>query len=66
MTFLATYPGWCEEGDPIAPGQEIYRAADGYYRHASCPDDPTEMDRMASYEELCTNCFLIHPKGACP
>ena len=64
MTFTASYAGWCEEGHAILPGEEIYRAADGYYRHATCPESP-EPDTVAPHEELCPECFLIHPKGAC-
>lgn len=62
MAFIAKFQGWCEEGDPITPGDEVFRAADGYYRHTTCPT--TSLDREEA-KAACTKCFIIHPEGDC-
>lgn len=66
MSFVAKYSGPCAEGDRIHPGDEVEYGADSELRHVECTGDDADMARIAPHEVQCTDCFIIHPKGACP
>ena len=72
VTIQARYSGTCPEcGGRWQPGDLIRseRTAPGnlniaIWQHAVCPDseDPTALRKG---ESVCTECWLVHPKGAC-
>lgn len=61
MSFLAQYPGTCDDcGDPIVVGQELtYHADEPRPVHISCHG----IDRLPS-TPLCGQCFTYH-NGEC-
>jgi hypothetical protein len=70
--FPAKYFGTCPAcGGPWRQGDMIRRhgttdppASRPIWGHDICPEseDPTE---LKAGEEVCTKCWLVHPKGAC-
>ena len=70
MSIQARYSGYCPEcGERWQPGDLIRsddREPNGLpiWAHAVCPytPDPTTINPG---EQVCTDCWLIHPKGAC-
>ncbi|MFF2388921.1 hypothetical protein [Agromyces sp. NPDC058104] len=69
MSFPARFPGRCAEcGGKIHEGEQIQSPPEGQvtgvYRHVVCPE-PIDPARPAAHEEQCSECFMIHPKGAC-
>lgn len=69
MSIPARYSGVCPEcGERWQPGDLIRSAAQPIWptvwTHAVCPDVP-DPDAIRPGEQVCTDCWLIHPKGAC-
>lgn len=70
MSIVARYSGYCPEcGERWQPGDLIRsddREPNGLpiWSHAACPTpyDPTAVNPG---ETVCTDCWLVHPEGAC-
>ena len=73
MSIPARYSGLCSEcGERWQPGDLIrsdYKVPGRYpiWTHAVCPDAAIDalMARARTGEVSCSECFLIHPEGAC-
>ena len=69
MSIPARYSGLCIEcGERWQPGDlirsdQLNDVGMALWTHAVCPDpiDPTTVNPG---EQVCTDCWLIHPKGA--
>ena len=70
MSIQARWSGTCPEcGERWQPGDLIRsddREPDGLpiWIHAACPDVP-DATTINPGEQVCTDCWLIHPEGAC-
>ena len=70
MSITARWSGYCSEcgerwqrDDPIRP---VVVGCEHMERwvHDACPDAP-DPDALRPGETVCTDCWLVHPKGAC-
>ena len=70
MSTMARYSGTCPEcGERWQPGDLIRsddREPNGLpiWTHAACPI-PYDLTAVNPGETVCTDCWLIHPEGAC-
>ena len=68
MSIQARWPGTCPEcGERWQPGDLIRSVVVGYehverWGHDRCPDVP-DPDSLRPGETVCTDCWLVHPKG---
>lgn len=59
----ARFAGRCPECEGSwKPGDLIVRV-DENWQHEACPDGP--LVDLSAPHEVCTTCWLTHPKGAC-
>lgn len=68
MGFPARFPGHCNEcGGPIEVDDQIGYNLAGEVIHWDADGCTAAilLDEVRTNEELCTRCFLIHPKGKC-
>ena len=70
MTIKARYSGTCPKcGERWQPDDLIrsdFKVPGRYpiWTHATCPNVP-DPDALRPGETVCTDCWLVHPVGAC-
>ena len=70
MTIPARYSGMCPDcGERWQPGDlirtdQLNDVGLALWTHATCPDVP-DISAVRPGEVICTDCWLIHPKGEC-
>lgn len=65
MTLMARYSGVCPEcGERWQPGEYIRADEDKQWKHVHCPDVTDDLS-LRPNETVCTDCWLVHPEGAC-
>lgn len=70
MSIPARWSGYCSEcGERWQPGDPIRSVVAGCehkerWVHDRCPDVP-DPDSLRPGETVCTDCWLVHPVGAC-
>ena len=68
MSIAARWSGYCSEcGERWQPGDQIRSVVVGYehmerWVHDACPD-VLAPDALRPGETVCTDCWLVHPKG---